>query len=216
VLGGGGQPALEHVEPSLTILDHVDELSLQQLTVEVGDGIFEWVFITLLAFALVASCFEPSAQNWNTVRRLLVTLVGVLECVGNVVLVRTLVNVQHPDVHGDCHRSLEFDSLPEGVPTEEWCGVGDLPHLDQTFAVKVGSGPESLFQVGCAVVLGEVLVPPEVDVVALLLRPEVHLQPEFLQGVVVVRPSVGKFNNDKFFETYNNSLLKTLLIQLGF
>jgi hypothetical protein len=40
-----------------------------------------------------------------------------------------------------------------------------------------------------------VLVPPEVDVVALLLRPEVHLQPEFLQCVVVIRPSVGKFNN---------------------
>jgi hypothetical protein len=61
-----------------------------------------------------------------------------------------------------------------------------------------------------------VLVPSEIDVVALLLRPEVHLQPEFLQGVVVVRPSVGKFNNDNFFENYNNSLLNILFILFFF
>ena len=114
---------------------------------------------------------------------------GVLEGVGSVVLVRTLVNVQHPDVHGDGNGALELDPLPEGVPSEERGGVGDLPHLDQAVAVEVWSGPETLLDVGSPVVFREVFVPPEVDVVALFLGPEVHLEPVLLQGVVVVGPS---------------------------
>ena len=49
--------------------------------------------------------------------------------------------------------------------------------------------PESLLQVGSTIVFWEVFVSSQVDVVALLLGPEIHLQPELLQGVVVVGPS---------------------------
>ncbi len=97
MLGGRGQTALVHVETCFTVLDHVDKLGLQQLPVEVGDGVLEGVLVALLAFALVAASLETSAQDGDAVRGLLVTLVGVLEGVGDVVLVRALVDVQHPE-----------------------------------------------------------------------------------------------------------------------
>ena len=51
-----------------------------------------------------------------------------LECVWSVVITGTLVHVQHLDVHGHGHSSLELDPVPETVPPEEGSRVGDLPH----------------------------------------------------------------------------------------
>ncbi len=96
MLCGRGQTTLQHVETGLTVLDHVDELGLQELPVEVGDGVLKGVLVALLAFALVPASLETSTQNGYAVRGLLVTLVGVFEGVRYVVLVRALVNVQHP------------------------------------------------------------------------------------------------------------------------
>ena len=72
-------------------------------------------------------------------------------------------------MHNGSVYSLELDPLPEGVPSEEGGGVGDLPLLDEAVAVEVGRRPVALRQVGRPVVLGEVLVLPQVDVTALVL-----------------------------------------------
>jgi hypothetical protein len=47
----------------LFVLDHVDELRFHQLTVEVGDGVLEGVFVALTALALVTAGLEAAAQN---------------------------------------------------------------------------------------------------------------------------------------------------------
>ena len=67
MLGGRGQTTLQHVETRLAVLDHVDELGLQQLPVEVGDGVLEGVLVALLAFALVAASLETSTQDGDAV-----------------------------------------------------------------------------------------------------------------------------------------------------
>ena len=111
---------------------------------------------------------QTSAEDGYAIWCLLVALVSILESIGSIVLIRTLVNVQHPDVHGDCHCTLELNPLSEGIPTKKGWSISYLPHLDQTITVKVRSGPKSLINVGSTVVFWEVFIPPQVDVVSLL------------------------------------------------
>ena len=44
--------------------------------------------------------------------------------------------------------SLEFNSVTEAVPSEEWRDIRDEPPLDQTIAIKIGGSPDTLGQVG--------------------------------------------------------------------
>ena len=46
-----------------------------------------------------------------------------------------------PDIHRNSNSSLELNPLPEGIPTKERSSIGDLPHLDQTITIVVGSSP---------------------------------------------------------------------------
>ena len=62
---------------------------------------------------------QTSAEDGYAIWCLLVALVSILESIGSIVLIRTLVNVQHPDVHGDCHCTLELNPLSEGIPTKK-------------------------------------------------------------------------------------------------
>ena len=133
---------------------------------------------------------------------------GVSEGVWHVVLVGALIDIQHSNIHRDGDGApkrkkeinrifffflllkftalLEFDSVSERVPSKERCSVRDLPHGDEAAAVEIGRRPMTLLQVCGAVVLGEVLVAPQVDVVAALLRSEKHLEPKLLEVVVIV------------------------------
>ena len=54
--------------PGFSVFDHAEELRFHQLSIKVGNGIFKGVFIALLAFTLVTTSFESSAQDWYTLK----------------------------------------------------------------------------------------------------------------------------------------------------
>ena len=54
--------------PGFSVFDHAEELGFHQLSIKVGNGIFKGVFIALLAFTLVTTSFESSAQDWYTLK----------------------------------------------------------------------------------------------------------------------------------------------------
>ena len=54
--------------PCFSILDHAQKLCLDELSIEIGYGIFKRIFVALLALALVAAGFESTSQNWNTLK----------------------------------------------------------------------------------------------------------------------------------------------------
>lgn len=110
---GSRQTTLEHVETCLFLVDQVAEFAFHQLAVVVRDEVLEGILVSLLALALVSPGLVAPAldrhalkyklrnedldakfRGFSYVGSLLVALVGVLERVGNVVLVGALVYVQ--------------------------------------------------------------------------------------------------------------------------
>ena len=63
-----GQTALVHVVSSGLVCHQVQELRLDQLAVEVSDGVLEGVLVALQALALVAACVEAATQNRHALR----------------------------------------------------------------------------------------------------------------------------------------------------
>ena len=61
-----GQTAFVHVVAGGLVGHQIQELGLDQLTVEVGDGVLERVLEALLAFALVTARIEAPPQDRNT------------------------------------------------------------------------------------------------------------------------------------------------------
>ena len=73
--GGGettdsSQATLVHVEPVLLALHQVGELRVQSLTVEIINGILEWIFISLLAHTLVSPSLESSSLDWHALQQI--------------------------------------------------------------------------------------------------------------------------------------------------
>ena len=50
------------------VFDHVNELCLHELTVKVGDWIFERILKTLFALAFVATGLKATTQNGNALK----------------------------------------------------------------------------------------------------------------------------------------------------
>ena len=68
------QATLVHVEPVLLALHQVGELRVQSLTVEIINGILEWIFISLLAHALVSPSLESSSLDWHALQQILINV----------------------------------------------------------------------------------------------------------------------------------------------
>ena len=84
---------------------------------------------------------------------------------------------------------LEFNTIPEAIPTKKWGSIGDFPLFNQTFAIIIWSSPQPLFDICGSVVFWEMFVSSQVNVITLLFRPEVHFEPEFFQRFIIIRPS---------------------------
>ena len=93
------QIVLSNILLCFFILDHVYEFSFHELSIEVSDWIFEWIFITLTTFAFVASGFETTTENRDTLKS---TIIEIICHVGMGKIWISFRNVQYRKIEKYC------------------------------------------------------------------------------------------------------------------